>query len=677
MPMKANYEQTLGQSKSQAIAQFLHLEKKMARQEYFAKLYKQFIQEYIELGHMKSVATFENKLQAYLPHHGVLRESSTTTKLRAVFNASMKTDSGYSLNDLMEKGPNLQKDILSLIIKWRSYKYVLTADIEKMYRQILIYQDQQCLQKIIWRNSVREPLREMQLCTLTYGTKAAPFIAMRTLRQLAEDEGNAFPLAQKALQNDFYMDDVTTGHHTIESTKLLQKELYELLKKGGFVLRKWATNEPCILEVLQTKEKKHTSDFNFKQQEFSKTLGLAWNDTSDTFHFISTSPKNNKPAPYTKRRLLSEISKIYDPLGWLAPMTIQAKLIFQKLWNDDCKNIGWDKNVPATIEKEWLKIKYDLPNINKISLPRWMKNETNKTIELQAFCDASEQAYACVIYSRTTSPTGAYVITLLAAKTKVAPIKKETTIPKLELCAAVLLAKLIEKISKILTDYDLKISCWTDSKVVLAWLQGSQTKYEKYVTNRTTEIIKIVPAINWGYVKSSENPADCATRGLPPSKLVDFSLWWEGPQWLKEKENLDPTSKETFTTIEGFQTNCYTANNEHRLLDNQIAAQKNQEILPNELTIHDIGNYTISSLLVGGCVVAIIVWRVRRYLSASKKDITPKTKETSIKLHTENIELEEMATYAEIGDKYSKKKEMEFRRDDPQPQPAMRTTFKL
>ncbi|XP_075990204.1 uncharacterized protein LOC142985846 [Anticarsia gemmatalis] len=206
-------------------------------------------------------------------------------------------------------------------------------------------------------------------------------------------------------------------------------------------------------------------------------------------------------------------------------MTIQAKLIFQKLWSADCQNIGWDESVPEAIAKEWIKIKSDLPNINNIRLPRWRRNEHNNMIELQAFCDASEQAYACVIYSRTTSPTGAYETTLLAAKTKVAPLKRKMTIPKMELCAAVLLAKLLEKITKILTDYDLRMFCWTDSQVVLAWLQGSQTKYEKYITNRTTQITNIVPATNWGYVKSSENPADCATRGLSPSKLVNFSLW--------------------------------------------------------------------------------------------------------------------------------------------------------
>lgn len=272
-------------------------------------------------------------------------------------------------------------------------------------------------------------------------------------------------------------------------------------------------------------------------------------------------PNNKENAPYTKRRLLSEISKIYDPLGWIAPMTIQAKLLFQKLWSESCHNIGWDEKVPDTIEKEWKRMKFELPNLNNISIPRWIQYENNSVIELHAFCDASQKAYACVIYSLTTSSTGKGKTTLIAAKTKVAPIKKATRIPQLELCAAVLLAKLLERTTKILAEYELRVSCWTDSKVVLAWLQGNATKYDKYITNRTTQIKNIVPAQNWGYVKTNENPADCATRGLLPSKLLNFSLWWEGPKWLKEQQKeMQISYNETYTTNEGSVTNCYTTN---------------------------------------------------------------------------------------------------------------------
>lgn len=149
LPLKSDIKTKLGQTRPQAISQFLQLERKMARQKHFADRYKQFINEYQELGHMKPAKrSTTSELEAYLPHHGVIREQSITTKLRVVFNASQKSDTKYSLNDLMEKGPNLQRDIVTLILTWRSYKYALTADIEKMFRAILLNDDHQSLQKL-------------------------------------------------------------------------------------------------------------------------------------------------------------------------------------------------------------------------------------------------------------------------------------------------------------------------------------------------------------------------------------------------------------------------------------------------------------------------------------------------------------------------------------------------
>ncbi|XP_075990201.1 uncharacterized protein LOC142985844 [Anticarsia gemmatalis] len=189
MPLVPGYEEKLGKSKPIAISQFLQLERKFEKNHKLASMYKEFIREYIELGHMKP-SSMTSSFQNYLPHHGVLREHSTTTKLRAVFNASQRTTDGCSLNDVMEKGPNLQKDIQALIIQWRGYKYVYTADIEKMYRCIWLHPEQQPLQNIIWRNKPTNNLQAYQLCTLTYGTKSAPWLAMRTLKQLALDDGH-------------------------------------------------------------------------------------------------------------------------------------------------------------------------------------------------------------------------------------------------------------------------------------------------------------------------------------------------------------------------------------------------------------------------------------------------------------------------------------------------------
>lgn len=164
--------------------------------------------------------------------------------------------------------------------------------------------------------------------------KAAPFLAMMTLKQLAIDEGHQYSSsAKRALEEDFYMDDLLSGSHSIAEAKQLQKDLINLLKSGGFNLRKWSCNKSELLEDKKATSTKQQS-FNFKYPESTKTLALRWNPQDDQFSFQlklnSTSSK-----PLTKRLLLSEISKVFDPLGWLAPVTTKLKLLFQQVWQHE------------------------------------------------------------------------------------------------------------------------------------------------------------------------------------------------------------------------------------------------------------------------------------------------------------------------------------------------------
>lgn len=552
MPMKPNFEENLKNAKSQALAQFLQLERKMLKNKELSYEYKRFMNEYIAMGHMKPVSG-ESRGQVYLPHHGVLRAESTTTKLRVVFNASYKTKGDSSLNDQMYCGPNLQKDILTLLINWRTYRYVFTADVEKLYRFIWLNEKQQHLQTIIWRSSPNEPLQDWQLGTVTYGTKSAPYLAMRTLHKLAEDEKDTYPEAGNVLKNYFYMDDLVYGQDTIAASKTLVTKLIELLKKGGFNLRKWKTNEPTILEDLRDDQKSRNTNIDFSPEETtnSKMLGMRWNQDDDSFTYQWDLPIKTK---LTKRVLLSEISKLYDPLGLLSPLTIKTKLLFQKIW---ISKINWDERLSKDLATEWETIRKDIPLLNKLSIPRWLQCQEN-SLEIHGFCDASEKAYACVIYSRVKNQAGEYKTTLITAKTKVAPISNKITVPRMELCGAVLLAKLLEKVQNTLYTKNLHIRCWSDSKVVLAWLQGDINRWDKYVANRVKQINSIISANCWEYVKSEENPADCATRGLTPLQLLDFKLWWNGPEWLKTNmPTIHQDNRLTYSTItELREINC-------------------------------------------------------------------------------------------------------------------------
>lgn len=184
----------------------------------FRTLYCDFMREYRALDHMSPAETelpAVRKRICYLPHHGVLRGSGATAKIRVVFNGSLRTTAGDSLNDFLLTGPNLLLSLPDILMRWRRHRYVFVADIEKMYRQIQIHPDDRCLQKILWKEGSQAA--EYVLNTVTYGLASVPYLAIRTLHQLATDEEDRCPLGAELLRRDTYVNDILAGAATLES----------------------------------------------------------------------------------------------------------------------------------------------------------------------------------------------------------------------------------------------------------------------------------------------------------------------------------------------------------------------------------------------------------------------------------------------------------------------------
>lgn len=196
------------------------------------------MEEYLKLGHCKVADPSDGDTGFYLTHHAILKPSSSTTRLRNVFDASAKSSSGLSLNDTMMVGPTIQDPLFDIVLRFRIHAYVFTSDISKMYGMILIHRKHTKFQRNLWRADPQDELKTLELLTVTYGTAAAPYLATRTLKQLVLDEGHAYPLASKILENDFYMDDALSGVDTVEDLLQARRELEKLLAKGGFELHK-------------------------------------------------------------------------------------------------------------------------------------------------------------------------------------------------------------------------------------------------------------------------------------------------------------------------------------------------------------------------------------------------------------------------------------------------------
>lgn len=543
IPFKQSFSQVrseLQSSRNQALCRFYHLEEKFKKNHAFADQYRQFINEYIRLGHMKQVTFDKNQRDCYyLPHHAVLKPESSSTKLRVVFDASAKTKGNQSLNQLMLAGPRLQDDLSTILLRWRFHKFVVTADVEKMYRQILVAPEHSRYQRILWRDEPNEKIKEFELVTVTYGTTSAPYLAIKTLQQLALNDQHKFPVAANVALNDFYVDDVLTGADTVEKCSLLQKQLQQLLSGGGLSLRKWSSNDDKILKGINPEDiNKEMLCLQDLEEKSIKTLGLVWKPKEDEFTFKISCMKF-LDIKKTKRNLCSDISRIFDPLGWISPFTVGTKVLFQKTWK---LSLDWDDLLPEDIVSEWSLLHQHIHELEDIHIPRWINTCQNSHVELHGFCDSSKVAYAAAIYAKVTAPNGDTTVSLLMAKTKVAPIKQELTIPRLELSGALLLSKLYSYVRKTFNWEEKRFVSWCDSTIALSWIRGEPSKWNAFVSNRVNQVQQLTKNCQWRYVPTDDNPADCASRGISINQLINHELWWRGPRWLQGEEDGWPTN---------------------------------------------------------------------------------------------------------------------------------------
>ncbi|XP_063533695.1 uncharacterized protein LOC134743993 [Cydia strobilella] len=536
-----------GESRDVAEKRFYTLEKRLNKNPELLSQYKNVIDEYLQLGHMEKVPEKEkNKIDAvYLPHHAVVKKERETTKVRVVFDASCKGKNGVSLNDNLMIGPKLQPDLRHLVLRWRLYPISLVSDIVKMYRQVKVKDEDANFQRLLWRDNPDSELQDYRLLRVTFGTASAPYLAVKALQQIALDEGEHYPLATERTLKDFYMDDFMTGCETEEEGIQIYREMNELLGKAGFTLQKWTTSSNDLLEMIKREKEDVGSGIEIKQDEIIKILGLTWNRESDEFHYaVSLTPMK---IPVTKRNIISDISRLFDPLGWVAPCVILAKVMIQKLW---LTGITWDEEVPSNLINEWSTYREELAMLTQVHIPRWIRlKKTSKKIELHGFSDASKIAFAAVVYVRIVDETEDVTVTLVSAKTKVAPIK-QVSIPRLELCGAVLLTRLLMEISENLNVNKGDIHAWTDSTVVLAWLNSHPNRWKTFVANRVSEILTTLDANQWSHVPSKLNPADYASRGLRPSELTTTSMWFNGPEYLQKEPIKYDRPKNIVTDLE-------------------------------------------------------------------------------------------------------------------------------
>ena len=404
-----------------------------------------------------------------------------------------------------------------------------------MFLQVQVpEQDRSCL-SLLWRPRTNEPVQIYEYQRHVFGAKISPTCANIALKRVGLDNEEMYPIASKAIQNNFYMDDFIKSVETPEEAIEVFRQLRHLLSQHGFQLTKWISNsdEVCKAIPVDLKTIRNTKEVEVEPNtEGFLVLGLQWTVTDDSLQVCRGTNKEVE-APITQRKILSLVSSVFDPIGLIAPFSVHMRRLLKGIWTKNGQH--WDNRVEPGEEAEFLRWKEQLPIVAETSIGRRYFNRERDKTELHVFADASEDTMCAVAYLRSRPKEYSADLAFVIGKCRVAPMR-HLSIPRLKLQAAVMAVRLKEQIVK---EHEMKIQCcrfWSDTTTVLQWIHSSHRKQQVFVANRVAEILDTTDVSQWRHVSGINHPADIGTRAINIDELRR-SEWFIRPAWLKRPKS--------------------------------------------------------------------------------------------------------------------------------------------
>lgn len=525
----------LPNNKAMAIARLNSLKARFRRDSEFCSRYTAEINDLLDQGFAEPVE--ENAFEPigktwYLPHHKVTNVNKPD-KFRIVFDCSAEFE-GTSLNNAVFQGPDLTQDLLSVLLKFRQDHVAIMGDIKGMYHQVKVTpSDRDALRFLWWPDgNWKSDFRTYRMTVHLFGGVWSPSAANYALQRTATEFGSSHSknVVETVFEN-FYVDDCLKSVPSTDVACQTINELTEMLSLGGFHITKWISNSRDVIQSVPIDDR--SSDVKSCELEndrlpTERALGVKWMIEEDVF---SVKVKHVEPV-FTKRGVLKVFSSVFDPLGFAGPFVMTAKLIFQ----DEVKrHLEWDEAMSPTNVIKWQQWLSELPLLENFRVPRCVlpphaSLETCE-LELHIFCDASELAYGAVAYLRVIDQLDDVHVSFLMAKSRLAPVKP-MTVPRLELCAAVMAVKLSSILKRALNFEINKVSFWTDSMIVLQYIYNTSRRLKMFVANRVATIHRESKPSDWSHVRSELNAADLISRGASAPEQLNGSMWLNGPSYL-------------------------------------------------------------------------------------------------------------------------------------------------
>ncbi|XP_028968977.1 LOW QUALITY PROTEIN: uncharacterized protein LOC100908537 [Galendromus occidentalis] len=538
------------------------LERKLSQLRQYPMKYRRYhaeVMKFIDDGFAVEVRDFSPGSRSevdgsyYMPHHEVVVTSEKAEKWRIVFDCSAKQKGASSLNDHLLPGPNLNPDLVSLLLNFRLHSVAVSADVSKAYMRIAVAPADQPLFRFLWKGPDADSVRAYQMQRVTWGAASSGFLLAATIRHHLQGADPASQDLSKCLYADDFLQSFEDPQRAIQFTDNIRRTL----KSAGMNLAKWKTNSKEVDDHLLSNGVK-PDEFDSTASGFLKVLGISWCPSQDVLLFTTPASFDGLEleSALTKRRVLSLVASIFDPLGWLTPFTLRAKMIIQQLWAIDLK---WNDTIPDRIREEFRAWMSEVGSLSEIKLRRRYSNisRTPSAYLLHSFGDASQTAYSCASYIEIQYSDGPSDFALVMTKSRLAP-RDSPSLPRLELLAALIAVRLKRFLTERMNVKFERALFYTDSTIAYHWATSSNPGcWKQFVSNRVREIQADSRPEDWFHLKGNFNISDLATRLVSAATLIQDQEWWYGPSWLRlprerrplsqpqrESVALDPVSKE-------------------------------------------------------------------------------------------------------------------------------------
>ena len=529
-------------SELMAKRRLLCLEKRLSKDPELYNNVRRLIAEMQEKGYThkataEELAEFERRRSWFLPL-GVVLNPKKPGKVRLIWDAAAKVE-GVSLNTELLSGPDLLAPLMRVMFGFRERQVAICADIMEMFHQILIQKEDRSAQLYKWRDSPDLPIDTMVMDVAIFGATCSPAHSQFVKNKNADEHEAIHPRAAEAIKKKHYVDDYLDSLDTAQEATELALEVAKVHAAGGFFIRNWISNDHTVLQRIGETNPTTVKSF-IGESQTERLLGMAWLPDADVFTFTLNFRHDirilieGEVVP-SKREMLRVVMSIYDPLGLVAAFVIHGKILIQDVWR---AGIDWDQKVPQDVFSRWKLWLAVLLKMGDVRIPRcyFPQYDPNsyRSLQLHIFVDASEQAFAACAYFRIVD-RGTVRCCLVASKTKVAPLKP-LSIPRLELMAAVIGARLKKTI---IENHSLRIQqtfFHSDAGTVLSWIRSDPRRYRQFVAFRVSEVLSLSTVDEWRWVPTKLNVADEATKwGRGPS-FKPGSKIMVGPLFLYDDE---------------------------------------------------------------------------------------------------------------------------------------------